>query len=105
MTTINEAIVAALEARGERDITNGSASKFRKFTRRYAGLRICGHLKPAAVMDKPTFWFVSRNGSLRVGFTSSSSRKAKAEVKSALYEEGLNAIKERKREGTVPQGN
>jgi hypothetical protein len=82
-----EAIVKALATRGETEVTHGSATKFRKFTRRYAGRRDAdGTL--VRVASSETFWFVSGYGSLRVGVTSTGSRRAKPEIVNLLIEEG-----------------
>lgn len=83
-----DALIKALLARGEREVTLGSASKFRKFTRTWLGQRSAGDsLRP--VVEQGTFWFVSvHNGSLRVGSTSAGSRSAKKEVREMLMKEG-----------------
>lgn len=81
----SELIITALLARGERDVTERSAQKFRKFTRTYGAIRLNGELRP--VTAGGSFWFVSRNGSLRLGSTSSGSQRVKQEAKNALLQE------------------
>lgn len=82
-----EAIIKALEARGEKEVTRGGASKFRKFTRLFQAERTAdGKLMPAGFSR--TFWFVSRNGSLRIGTTSASTRLVGKERKGILIKEG-----------------
>ncbi len=85
-----EALKQALLARGERDVTNSGASKFTKFTRQYYGTRgPDGQLRPVKDTERGVHWFVSRrNGSLRVGRTSSASQKVKDEIKAILLAEG-----------------
>ena len=88
----SESIIKALLGRGEREVTMQSASKFRKFTRTWMGMRdSTGALRPVnpAHIVTGSFWFVSTlNGSLRAGATSTTSRKVKQEVKDALMREG-----------------
>lgn len=97
-----ELIIKSLLTRGEQEVTLGSASKFRKFTRRWNALRINGELVQthgAILPEKATYWFVSRNGSLRVGRTSSDSRRAKPDVKDALIQEAKNSRNSPRRAG------
>lgn len=85
----SEAIIKALTARGEAEVTMAGASKFRKFSRKYRGLRDeQGALVPVGTVITESFWFVSRNGSLRSGPTSAKSRLVKSEVKAAIVKEG-----------------
>lgn len=91
----SEAIVKALLARGEREVTRGSAQRFRKFTRRYMGARDGdGNLqeaKPVPLVHghgREVFWFVSPHGSLRSGPTSAESRRVKDSVRDILIKEG-----------------
>lgn len=83
-----DAIVKALIARGEIEVTLNSAQRFRKFTRRYAGRRNAdGSLNQT--VNAESFWYVSkRNGSLRVGVTSAVSKRVKLEITDLLIKEG-----------------
>jgi hypothetical protein len=87
MSTV-DLIIRALLARGEKEQTAGSASRFRKFTRTWQATREAGALIRAKG-SVGVFWFVSSsNGSLRVGSTSMGSRAAKVEVRNLLIREG-----------------
>lgn len=88
--TRNEAIVKALLARGEREITpRHKVTRWRVFTRRYYGSRdaVTGILKPVP-SQVYSYWFVSHNGlSMRVQHTfmvTEPKVKAAAVVKSAV---------------------
>lgn len=65
--TRSECIIAALQARGEKEVTSKRMTKYRVFQRSHLGLRDDqGKLVPTA---KPAFWYVSTRGhGLRVGY-------------------------------------
>ena len=78
-----EAIEIALDARGERMVSDG---RLRQWTRRWKGLRdASGALAPPKT---PYFWFVGASGALRVGTGRSHCVPAHPSVKAALIAEG-----------------
>lgn len=81
-----DAIIRALEKRGEKRVIDRSLSKYEKWTRTYAiGRNPNGQLIPATGAG---FYFIGRTGALRVGLTSTTSESYQGKLRQVLINEG-----------------
>lgn len=86
--TQREAIIKALQARGEKRVEDRSLSKYEKWTRTYGVPRDPeGKLQPHPAPGT-TFYFIGKTGALRVGATSTSSHSYQGKLRNVLILEG-----------------
>lgn len=94
--TIRDAIIAALEARGETRVTDNHLSKAFKYTRTWVVRRTDGGVLIPAKKLK-LFWYVGKyQGSLRAGTSHTLSTAISRDIRDVLVAEG-RAILLRKR--------
>lgn len=92
--TQREAIVAALKARGEVHVEDSALSKFQKWTRTFKVTRSPdGLLQQIDPVQRPSFYYLGRKGSLRAGKTSTTSHSLHGKMRYALIDEGMRHLK------------
>ncbi len=86
MATIKQKLCTALEARGEVKLAEIDGCTVHSL--RFHATRKDGQLVPITKVLYPIFWYVSRSGALRVGYSVKISQPIGAPVVRALLEEG-----------------